>query len=59
MPTDTWDTDRVYTFEQKGIWYVFTSPDGVGKIFHTNEREAMEQTGNRSVVHLMGAPLDF
>jgi len=56
--SETWSTDRVYTYEQDGQWFVFTSPDGVGKIFHTNEREAMEQTGIRSVVHLMGAPLD-
>jgi len=56
--SEYWDIDRVYTFEDQGQWFVFTSPDGVGKIFHTNEREAMEQTGIRSVVHLMGAPLD-
>lgn len=57
--TDTWDTDRIYTFEKDGTWYYFHSPDGVGKVFHTNEWEAKQETGIRSVVHLMGAPLDF
>lgn len=54
----TFDTNRIYTYEDNGKWHVFHSPDGEGKIFHTNEREAMEQTGIRSVVHLISSPFD-
>lgn len=58
MATESWSIDRVYTYEDNGTWYVFTSPDGVGKVFHPTERVAMEETGIRSVVHLLGRPLD-
>lgn len=51
---DSWAIDRVYTYEQRGEWFVFTSPDGVGRVYHRNERVAMEETGIRSVVHLVG-----
>lgn len=52
-------TDRIYTFAgPNDEWFTFHSPDGRGRIFHTNIAEAKEQTGLRSVVHLMGETLE-
>lgn len=54
-----WDIDRIYTYQDKGVWYTFHSPDGVGKIFHPDMGTAKKETGIRSVVHLLGVPLDI
>jgi hypothetical protein len=56
--TTAWSTQRIYAYFEDGGWKYFHSPDGVGKIFHTNEHEAKEQTGIQSVVHLIGSPFD-
>ena len=58
MP-EFWDTDRIYTFPDGHEWFTFHSPDGVGKIFHTNVDAAKLETGLRSVVHLMSPPFDW
>lgn len=58
MTTEAWDTDRIYTYEDKGSWFYFFSPDGRGRIYFANEHEAKEQTGLKSVVHLLGVPID-
>lgn len=34
-------------------WLYFTSPDGVGRIFFDTVEEAKDQTGLKSVVHLI------
>lgn len=34
-------------------WLYFHSPDGVGRIYHDTVKEAKEQTGLVSVVHLI------
>lgn len=57
--SETWDTDRIYQFEDDGEWFTFHSPDGIGKVFHTCVSDAKEQTGITSTVYLLGVPLDW
>lgn len=57
--SDSWDTDRIYQFEDKGEWYTFVSPDGVGKVFYPCVSDAKEETGIQSVVYIIGKPLDW
>jgi len=59
VANDKWDIDRIYQFEDKGEWFTFVSPDGVGKVFYNSTEHARTETGIRSVVYLIGKPLDF
>lgn len=60
MANEFWDLDRIYVFEgDNHFFYTFTSPDGIGKVFHKTQHHAKGETGINSVVYLMGAPLDF
>lgn len=58
MSNERWDIDRIYAFYENGQWFYFTSPDGTGKVFHDSAEKAEDETGIRSVVHLMGVPID-
>lgn len=57
--TEHWDTDRIYQFESRGEWHTFVSPDGVGKVFYNCVSDAKEETGNQSVVYIIGTPSDW
>lgn len=59
MAAEKWEINRIYQFEDKGEWFTFTSPDGEGKVFHKCVSDAKEETGIKSVVYLIGKPLDF
>lgn len=59
MEQEYWDTDYIYAFNDGQQWFYFTSPDGIGKVFHQSAQSAKQTTGLTSVVHLLGTPIDW